>query len=164
MTIFLPQEDKNFISRNEMFEQLVSLLGGRVAEQMMLGDISTGASDDIRRASSIARKMVTSYGMSPTLGSISYETGSDEIFIGRSMAQARPYSEEVAAIIDKEVKALIDKAYAQCESILKKYTQQIKQIADYLLEHETMSSETFQTFFSHGNDLTPGSDPEPNPT
>lgn len=144
-----------------MFEQLVSLLGGRVAEQMMLGDISTGASDDIRRASSIARKMVTAYGMSARLGSISFESGNDEIFIGRSMAQARPYSEEVAAIIDEEVKSLIDKAYAQCETILKQYMKQIKQIADYLLEYETMNSETFQSFFvSDKNTPTPPA-PEP---
>jgi cell division protease FtsH len=148
MTIFLPEEDKNFVSRNEMFEQIVSLLGGRVAEQIALGDISTGASNDIQRASAIARKMVTVYGMSQRLGTISFESGHDEIFIGRSMAQARPYSEEVAAIIDEEVKALIDKAYALCESILRNQMDKVKLVAAYLLKYETMDADTFQALFA----------------
>ncbi|MDD4715333.1 MAG: ATP-dependent zinc metalloprotease FtsH [Oscillospiraceae bacterium] len=147
MTIFLPQEDKSFISKNEMFEQIVSLLGGRVAEQMVLGDISTGASDDIRRASAIARKMVTVYGMSRRLGSISFESGHDEIFIGRSMAQTRAYSEEVAAIIDEEVKSIIDKAYAQCEDILRRNLSKMEIIANYLLENETMDAGAFRKVF-----------------
>ena len=153
MTIFLPKEDKNFVSRNEMFEQIVSLLGGRVAEQMALGDISTGASNDIQRASEIARKMVTVYGMSPRLGTISFESGHDEIFIGRSMAQTRSYSEEVAAIIDEEVKALIDKAYAMCESILNEHMDKVKLVASYLLENETMDGATFQSLFTAKPDL-----------
>jgi cell division protease FtsH len=163
MTIFLPQEDKNFVSRNEMFQQIVSLLGGRVAEQMVLGDISTGASDDIRRASAIARKMVTVYGMSARLGTISFESGHDEIFIGRSMTQARPYSEEVAGIIDEEVKALIDKAYTECETILAKNMDKVKQIAAYLLEYETMDSDTFQSVFATDRNFDPPPAPEPTP-
>lgn len=163
MTIFLPQEDKNFVSRNEMFQQIVSLLGGRVAEQMVLGDISTGASDDIRRASAIARKMVTVYGMSARLGTISFESGHDEIFIGRSMTQARPYSEEVAGIIDEEVKALIDKAYTECETILGKNMDKVKQIAAYLLEYETMDSDTFQAVFTTDRNFDPPPAPEPTP-
>lgn len=153
MTISLPKEDKNFVSRNEMFEQIVSLLGGRVAEQMALGDISTGASNDIQRASEIARKMVTVYGMSPRLGTVSFESGHDEIFIGRSMAQTRSYSEEVAAIIDEEVKSLIDKAYAMCESILNEHMDKVKLVASYLLENETMDGETFQALFTEKPDL-----------
>lgn len=162
MTIFLPQEDKNFISRNEMFEQIVSLLGGRVAEQMVLGDVSTGASDDIRRASAIARKMVTAYGMSEKLGTISFESGQDEIFIGRSMAQARPYSEEVAAVIDEEVKAIIDKAYAQCELILSRNMDKVEQIAAYLLEYETMDAATFRALFTENGEFD-APPPEPSP-
>lgn len=159
MTIFLPEEDKNFVSRNEMFEQIVSLLGGRVAEQMALGDISTGASNDIQRASAIARKMVTVYGMSQRLGTISFESGHDEIFIGRSMAQARPYSEEVAAIIDEEVKSLIDKAYALCESILSKQMDKVKLVAAYLLQYETMDADTFQALFASKSPSAPEVDP-----
>ena len=118
MTISLPTEDRSYQSKRYMEEQIVSLLGGRVAEKLMLGDISTGASNDIQRASQIARKMVTVYGMSDRLGSISFESGHDEIFIGRSMAQAKPYSEQVAAQIDEEVKSIVDAAYERCEDIL----------------------------------------------
>ena len=118
MTISLPTEDRSYQSKRYMEEQIVSLLGGRVAEKLMLGDISTGASNDIQRASQIARKMVTVYGMSERLGSISFESGHDEIFIGRSMAQAKPYSEQVAAQIDEEVKSIVDAAYERCEDIL----------------------------------------------
>ena len=133
-------------SKRYMEEQIVSLLGGRVAERLMLSDISTGASSDIERATAIARKMVTVYGMSEKLGTINFETGSDEVFIGRSMGQAKPYSEEVAAQIDVEVKAIIDAAYTRCETLLRGDSDKLTAVAEYLLAHETMDSETFRRY------------------
>ena len=148
MTISLPEEDRSYQSRRYMEEQIVSLLGGRVAEALCLGDISTGASSDIRRASQIARRMVTVYGMSEKLGAISFESGQDEVFIGRTMAQAKPYSEQVASQIDEEVKAIIDNAYAQAERILKRDRGQLDTVAEYLLAHETMDAQDFLAVFS----------------
>ncbi len=127
-------------------------LGGRVAEQMVLGDISTGASSDIQKASQIARNMVTKYGMSEKLGTIAYGNESDEIFIGRSMAQARSYSEEVAGLIDQEVKSIVDAAYRRCEDILSQRRSQLELTAQYLLQHEAMSGETFQKVFTDPDD------------
>ena len=148
MTISLPEEDRSYQSRRYMEEQIVSLLGGRVAEALCLGDISTGASNDIQRASQIARRMVTVYGMSEKLGAISFESGQDEVFIGRTMAQAKPYSEQVASQIDEEVKAIIDNAYAQAERILKRDRGQLDTVAEYLLAHETMDAQDFLAVFS----------------
>ena len=147
MTISLPEEDRSYQSKRYMEEQIVSLLGGRVAEAMMLGDISTGASNDIQRASQIARKMVTAYGMSERLGAVSFESGHDEIFIGREMARSKPYSEEVAAQIDAEVKKLIDAAYRRCEEILQRDREQLVAVAEFLLKNETMSAEEFRAVF-----------------
>lgn len=143
MTISLPGEDRGYYSKRYMEEEIAALLGGRVAEALFLGDISTGASNDIQRASHVARKMVTSYGMSPELGPISFDSGSDEVFIGRSMAQAKVYSEEVAAKIDTEVKRIVDTAYKRCETVLEKHRDKMDAVAAYLLEHETMSGEDF---------------------
>ena len=151
MTISLPTEDRSYQSKRYMEEQIVSLLGGRVAEKLMLGDISTGASNDIQRASQIARKMVTVYGMSEKLGSISFESGHDEIFIGRSMAQAKPYSEQVAAQIDEEVKSIVDAAYERCEDILIRDQAHLIAVAEFLLAHETMSAEEFEAVFTPKN-------------
>ena len=148
MTISLPEEDRSYQSRRYMEEQIVSLLGGRVAEALCLGDISTGASNDIQRASQIARRMVTVYGMSEKLGAISFESGQDEVFIGRTMAQAKPYSEQVASQIDEEVKVIIDNAYAQAEKILKRDRGQLDTVAEYLLAHETMDAQDFLAVFS----------------
>ena len=148
MTISLPQEDRSFRSRNELFEDIVALLGGRLAEEQFLGDISTGASSDLERATAIAHAMVAKYGMSDALGAVVYDDGKGEVFIGRSMAQTKPYSETIAASIDQEVKALIDKAYAQCRTILSDYAPQLETTAQYLLEHETMSSEAFEAVFT----------------
>ena len=148
MTISLPTEDRSYQSKRYMEEQIVSLLGGRVAEKLMLGDISTGASNDIQRASQIARKMITVYGMSDKLGPISFESGHDEIFIGRSMAQAKSYSEQVAAQIDEEVKAIIDRAYERCEDILSRESAQLTAVAEFLLAHETMSAAEFEAVFA----------------
>ena len=144
MTISLPDEDRSYQSKRYMEEQIVSLLGGRAAEKLMLGDISTGASNDIERASHIARKMVTAYGMSEKLGSIAFESGHDEVFIGKTMGQTRSYSEKTAAEIDEEVKAIIDRAYARCEEILTARREALTAVAEYLLAHETMTGEEFE--------------------
>ena len=144
MTISLPDEDHSYQSKRYMEEQIVSLLGGRAAEKLMLGDISTGASNDIERASHIARKMVTAYGMSDKLGSIAFESGHDEVFIGKTMGQTRSYSEKTAAEIDDEVKAIIDRAYARCEEILTARREALTAVAEYLLAHETMTGEEFE--------------------
>ena len=148
MTISLPQEDRAYQSRRELEERIAVCLGGRVAEQLVLGDVSTGASSDIQKASSIARSMVTKFGMSDKLGAIAYGNESNEVFIGRTMAQARSYSEEVAGLIDEEVKSIVDQAYARCEEILTQRRRELELTAQYLLTHETMSGETFARVFT----------------
>jgi cell division protease FtsH len=150
MTISLPSEDRAYRSRTELFEDIVAGLGGRVAEQLVLNDISTGASGDLQHITQVARAMVTKYGMSETLGTVALDSGHDEVFIGRSMAQAKPYSEDVAARIDQEVKAIIDRAYAKCEDILNAHRAQLESVAQFLLEHETMSAEEFEAVFQAG--------------
>ena len=152
MTISLPQEDRSYMSRRELEEHIAVCLGGRVAEQLVLGDISTGASSDIQKASSIARNMVTKYGMSEKLGTIAYTSESNEVFIGRTMAQSRSYSEEVAGLIDEEVKSIVDTAYRRCEDILSQHRSQLELTAQYLLHHEVMSGETFQKVFTDPDD------------
>lgn len=148
MTIHLPREDKSFQSRRELTDRIAVCLGGRCAEQLVLGDISTGAGSDLQQASSIARKMVMRYGMSDRLGNVVFDSGHDEVFIGRDMAQAKSYSEEVAAVIDEEVKRLLDAAYATCETILTRDRAYLEQVAQYLLEHENMDAETFEALFA----------------
>ena len=147
MTIFLPEEDRSYRSKSFMTEQIVSLLGGRAAEEMMLGDISTGASSDIQRATAIARKMVGTYGMSEKLGSVAFDAGTDEVFIGKSMGHTRPYSEQTAAAMDTEIRAIIDAAYDRCRAILAESKPQLEAVATYLLEHETMDAEVFESYF-----------------
>ena len=148
MTIFLPEEDRSYRSKAYMTEQIVSLLGGRAAEEMMLGDISTGASSDIQRATAIARKMVGTYGMSDKLGNVAFDAGTDEVFIGKSMGHTRPYSEKTAAEMDEEIRAMIDSAYDRCREILTAYRPQLVAVAEYLLVHETMDAETFEACFA----------------
>ena len=147
MTIFLPEEDRSYRSKSFMTEQIVSLLGGRAAEEMMLGDISTGASSDIQRATAIARKMVGTYGMSEKLGNVAFDAGTDEVFIGKSMGHTRPYSEQTAAEMDTEIRAIIDSAYDRCRAILAESKPQLEAVAAYLLEHETMDAEVFESYF-----------------
>ena len=143
MTISLPEEDRSYLSKRYMEDQIVALLGGRVAEQLCLGDISTGASNDIQRATAIARKMVASYGMSEKIGTVSFDSGHDEVFIGRTMSQGRSYSEAVAAQIDEEVRSVVNTAYERCEALLRQRRDQLDAVAAYLLEHETMEREAF---------------------
>ena len=148
MTISLPDEDRSYLSREYMLQQIVSLLGGRAAEQLMLGDISTGASNDIQRATSLARRMVGTYGMSEKLGTVAFDAGSDEVFIGKSMGHTRPYSEKTAAEMDGEIRAIIDEAYQKAQEILRTYQKQLTEIAEYLLANETMNGDVFESFFT----------------
>ena len=147
MTISLPEEDRSYLSKRYMEDQIVGLLGGRVAEKLCLGDISTGASNDIQRASQIARKMVATYGMSDRIGTVAFESGHDEVFIGRTMSQGRSYSEAVAAQIDEEVKQVVNHAYERCEEILRANREALETVAQYLLDHETMEQEAFLAVF-----------------
>ena len=142
LTWSMPKEDSTHLTRNQMYEQIVSLLGGRVAEALFLGDISTGASSDIDRASKLARDMVARYGMCERLGTVSYLSGG-EVFIGRDYQTTKSYSESVAGTIDEEVKILIDKAYKHCMDILKQDEAKLMAVVDYLMEHETMTGEQF---------------------
>ena len=142
LTVSLPREDTVHHTRNEMYEQIVSLLGGRVAEALFCQDISTGASNDIQRATRLARDMVARYGMSEKIGAISYESG-EEVFIGRDYEKTKSYSEEVAGLLDGEVKRLVDRAYAHCTQILEENREKLMQVADYLMAHETMTGEAF---------------------
>ena len=148
MTISLPTEDHSYMSRNEMLEQIVSLLGGRVAEALMLSDISTGASNDLQRATSIAREMVTKYGMSAKLGPVTFDSDG-QVFIGRDYGQTKSYSEESAARIDQEVQDILSSCYRQCEDILKAHMEELRQVSDYLLEHETMDGKEFEAIMNH---------------
>lgn len=146
-TMYRPNEDKSFMSKTEMEETIVSLLGGRVAEQLILNDISTGASNDIERASKIAREMVTKYGMSERLGTITYGSNQEEVFLGRDFTQQKNFSEETAGIIDEEVKKIIDKAYKTAEFILSKNIDKLHEVAGILLEKEKIDGEEFATIF-----------------
>ena len=147
MTIYLPDEDRSYLSRSYMLDRIAGLLGGRAAEQLVLGDISTGASSDISRATQLARKMVGTYGMSEQLGNVAFDAGHDEVFIGKSMAQTRPYSEKTAAEMDGEIRRIMDDAYARCTAILEQYRPQLVEVAEYLLANETMTAEEFEKVF-----------------
>ena len=147
-TMYRPDEDKNFMSKSEMEENIVSLLGGRVAESLVLDDISTGASNDIERATKIARDMVTKYGMSEKLGTITFGSNQDEVFLGRDLAHAKDYSEETAAMIDEEVKRIIDNAYKTARQILSSNMDKLTAVAERLLEKEKIDGEEFDEIFN----------------
>ena len=142
-TMYRPSEDRSFMSKSEMEEQLISLLGGRVAEAIILGDISTGASNDIERASKIARAMVTKYGMSEALGTITFGSGQEEVFLGRDFTTQKNFSEETSGLIDSEVKRIIDTAYRSAEEILRTNVEKLHQVAAVLLEKEKIDGEEF---------------------
>lgn len=142
-TMYLPKEDKSFVTRDELMEDIISLMGGRVAESLMLDDISTGASNDIQRATQIARKMITKYGFSENLGAVCLEPGDNEVFLGRDFMQTRTFSEKIAAEVDTEVKSVIDKAYAKARTILEANKKQLEEISAFLLANEKMNSEDF---------------------
>ncbi len=147
-TMYRPTEDKSFMSKSEMLEQIVSLLGGRVAEQIILNDISTGASNDIERATQIARSMVTKYGMSDRIGAIMLGQNQEEVFLGRDFSQGKGYSEETAGIIDEEVKAIVDNAYKTAERILTENIDKLHAVAGVLLEKEKIDGEEFDRIFA----------------
>ncbi|MBU3181435.1 ATP-dependent zinc metalloprotease FtsH [Clostridium psychrophilum] len=146
-TMRLPDEDRSYMSRSKLEEEIVGLLGGRVAEKLVIGDISTGASNDIERATSIARKMVMDYGMSDNLGPITFGSGSDEVFLGRDMGKDRKYSEETAYKIDQEVKKLIDVAYTKALRLLTDNRSKLNAVAEELLEKEKLEAVEFQEIF-----------------
>ncbi len=147
-TMYRPTEDKSFMSRTEMVENIISLLGGRVAEKLILDDISTGASNDIERATKIARSMVTKYGMSERIGTITLGQNQEEVFLGRDFAQSKEYSEETAGIVDEEVKSIIDFAYKKAEEILKEHIDKLHSVAGVLLEKEKIDGEEFDQIFN----------------
>ncbi|MBQ3604261.1 MAG: ATP-dependent zinc metalloprotease FtsH [Clostridia bacterium] len=145
-TMSIPTEDKSYRTKNDMLDDIVTLLGGRVAEALILGDISTGASNDIERATSLARNMVTKYGMSDNLGPIAFVSGNNEVFLGKDYGHARNYSENVASSIDNEINTIITNAYERCENILNANMDKLHNVAQYLIEHEKMSGELFKQF------------------
>ncbi len=148
-TMSLPKEDKSsYVSKKQMLDQLVTLLGGRVAEAIILGDISTGASNDIERATNIARSMITKYGMSSKLGPITYGDDNDEVFLGKNYSHVRNYSEETASIIDKEIENLITDAYERADEILRLHIDKLHMLAKFLMKYEKIDGDTFQTLMS----------------
>ena len=158
-TMPLPTEDKSYSSKKEMEEDIVVSLGGRVAEALVMGDISTGASNDIEKATKTATNMVVKYGMSDTLGPINYTSGSNEVFIGRDMGHTKNYSEETAAKIDAEIHRIIDEAYKKTESILNAHMPKLHEVAAYLMKHEKMAGEVFDQVMD-GTYVEPVEEPE----
>ncbi len=147
-TMYRPTEDKNFMSKTEMEENIVSLLGGRVAEALILNDISTGASNDIERATAIARNMVTKYGMSERIGTLTLGSDQDEVFLGRDLAHAKTYSEETASVVDEEIKRIVDKAYEKAKQILTEHVDKLHAVAGVLLEKEKIEADEFEAIFN----------------
>ncbi len=146
-TAYLPEEDRYYMTKSQMEDELVQLLGGRAAEALVLGDISTGAQNDIERATKLARRMVTHYGMSERLGPMTYGTDEEEVFVGRDFGRTRNYSEKVAAAIDEEMRSLIDKAYSKAEKLLKDNINILHRVAEALLEKETLDGKEFEKIF-----------------
>ncbi len=147
-TMYRPTEDKSFMSKTEMEENIVSLLGGRVAEALILNDVSTGASNDIERATKIARSMVTQYGMSDRIGTITLGQGQEEVFLGRDLAHAKEYSEETAAVIDEETKRIVDTGYNRAKQILSDNIDKLHKVAGILLEKEKIEADEFEAIFN----------------
>ena len=151
-TAFLPDDDiMHFTTKTEMQNELVSLLGGRVAEDLVLGDISTGASNDIERATKLAREMVTTYGMSEKIGTLTYGSDSDSVFVARDMSHTKDYSEEVAAEIDEEMRRFVGDAYNKAKGLLKENMDTLLRVSDALLDRETISGKEFETLFNGGS-------------
>ena len=146
-TMYRPTEDKNFMSRTEMLETIISLLGGRASEQLILDDISTGASNDIERATKIARDMVTKYGMSARIGTITLGGNQEEVFLGRDIAHAKEYSEETAAVIDEEIKNIIEACYKKATELLSANEDKLHKVAGVLLEKEKIAGDEFDAIF-----------------
>lgn len=143
-TMSIPTEDKNYISKNDILDELVVLLGGRVAEALVLGDISSGASNDIQRATDLVRNMVTRYGMSEKLGPINFGSSNQEVFLGKDYSQTRNYSETIAALIDQEMDDIIRNAYSRTEKILSEHMDKLHTIAEILMVKEKIDGEDFK--------------------
>ena len=151
-TLALPENDSNYRTKTQMFEEIITLLGGRCAEQLILDDISTGASNDLERVTQTAKAMVMRYGFSHKLGNVVYSTGSGETFLGRDYTQGRGYSENVASVIDEEVRKLVDEAYKQCMDILSSHEGQLHIVAKELMEKEKISGDRFKVLMADGYD------------
>jgi len=147
-TMPLPEEDRLLYGRNKLRDDLAGLLGGRVAEEEVFGDVTTGASNDLERVTSLARKMVTQYGMSDVLGPQTFGEKEELVFLGREIGEQRNYSEEVAEAIDQEVRRLVDEAYQRARSIIRTYRAKLDQIARYLMEYETIEAADFHAMFA----------------
>ena len=147
-TAYLPEDDVSFMTKKKMEASIISLLGGRVAESLVLDDISTGASNDIERATKIARAMVTQYGMSERLGTINYDSSENEVFIGRDLGRSKDYSERTAAEIDEEVSRIVNEAYSECKELLSENLDKLIALSDALLEKETIYSKDFEKIFN----------------
>ena len=143
----LPEKDEMFLTKKRMLHDIMVLLGGRIAEEIIFDDITTGASNDIKRATAEARKMVTKYGMSENIGVINYDDDEEEVFIGRDLAHPRSHSEFITGEIDKEVKAIIDKCYAEAKAIILENMAVLEKSAALLLEKERISRDEFEALF-----------------
>ena len=161
-TMYLPEKDRSYVTKSEMFEDIVSSLGGRVAEQLILDDISTGASNDLQQATNIARQMITKYGFSERLGPVVYGTSQEETFLGRDFAQGRGYSETTAAEIDGEMRDIIDEAYETCRRTLTEHSDQLHALAKALMEREKLNEQEFNTLMAGGT--LPGAEPAAQPS
>jgi cell division protease FtsH len=166
-TMSLPSEDRNYITKTHMYEEIVMMMGGRVAEQLVLDDISTGASNDLERATKTARRMVTRYGFTEALGPVVYGQDQGEVFLGRDYMHSRDFSEQVASEIDIEVRKLIDNAYLKTTEIITKHMDELHTVARYLYEHEKVEAEEFAQLMAGTLKPSPGlkmfGDPEPEP-
>ena len=162
-TMYLPEKDRSYVTKGEMFEDIVSSLGGRVAEQLILEDISTGASNDLQQATNIARQMITKYGFSERLGPVVYGTSQEETFLGRDLGQGKGYSETTAAEIDGEMRDIIDEAYETCRRTLTEHIDQLHALAKALMEREKLNEQEFNTIMAGGT-LPPREGDEPEQT
>jgi cell division protease FtsH len=149
--LLLPEEDRNYITRSYLLDEVTTLLGGRVAEALVLHDISTGAQNDLERASSIVRKMITEYGMSDELGPLTFGHKSEEVFLGRDISRDRNYSDAIAYAIDKEASQYMDNSYQKAEEILQENMDKLHQIAARLIERETMEANEFESIITGHN-------------
>ena len=161
-TMYLPEKDRSYVTKGEMFEDIVSSLGGRVAEQLILEDISTGASNDLQQATNIARQMITKYGFSERLGPVVYGTSQEETFLGRDLGQGKGYSETTAAEIDSEMRDIIDEAYETCRRTLTEHIDQLHALAQALMEREKLNEKEFNAVMA-GETLPPREDPDAKP-
>ena len=161
-TMYLPEKDRSYVTKGEMFEDIVSSLGGRVAEQLILEDISTGATNDLQQATNIARQMITKYGFSERLGPVVYGTSQEETFLGRDFAQGKGYSETTAAEIDSEMRDIIDEAYETCRRTLTEHIDQLHALAKALMEREKLNEQEFNTVMAGGT-LAPRDSEEKQP-